>query len=322
MESRIWRNPPEQPTGQPTISPVNDESNLPIERAWPWVLRVAWFGLAPTLGQVLTAATDTRSTPVTWTVLAVSAVLWAAGFLATLIPHPIGLVTVRTAALASIGMCVWGALALNDADKPRTGLLALGLVWTVATAGIVLHPETGHFAVNGPAYPNERRFLLRPAAVVQGVIVPLSVVLVGVASASGPLLLAARQWIAGVVAVAVGAPLAVVLARSLFALARRFVVFVPAGFVLHDLAVLREPVLFRRQSVEAIGAASADTDALDLTLGAAGLATEIRFREKVELTLRDGRSGFREGRSARFLFVPTLPGRMLGEARRRNFPML
>lgn len=317
---------PDVLAGHLRSSPVSDESNLPIERAWPWVLRVAWFGLALTVGPLLIEAGKRYSGSVKWTILAVASLAWSAGFLATLIPHPIGLVTVRCGAGGAVVWATGAAIALYPADARVdahvTVVIGVGLVWAVVVAGVMLYSETGQWSVNGPAYPNERRFLLRPGAAVQVVIVPLSVLLLVVGVTGSLFLLAAKQWLPGIIALAIALPFAIVVARSLYALAKRFVVFVPAGFVLHDMTALREPVLFRRQSVEAIGAASADTDALDLTLGAAGLAMEIRFLEKVELTVREGRKKFREGRSARFLFVPTLPGRMLGEARKRRFPML
>ena len=62
----------------------------------------------------------------------------------------------------------------------------------------------------------------------------------------GPLLLAARQWVAGAVAVAWAACAAWWGVRVLHTLARRWLVFVPAGLVVHDPLALRRPVLLRR----------------------------------------------------------------------------
>ena len=290
-----------------------------LQRAWPWVARAGWFALALTWLPLLSAALSRHSHAVALVVLVVAWVLWAAGFLFTLISHPIGLVAVRCAATFAVGSAVWACTEVLRGSNDRLLLALAGVIVAIAALAVALHPETGHVAVNGPAYPNEKRFLLRPGALFQVLVLPVSAVLVVTGILSGPVLLAARQWAAGGVATIVGGALAVVLSRSLYAMSKRFVVFVPAGFVLHDMTVLREPVLFRRQSIEAIGAALRDSDALDLTSGAAGLASEIRFHEKVELTLRQGRTQFREGRSGRFLFVPTLPGRMLAEARQRRY---
>ena len=289
-----------------------------IERAWPWILRAIWFGVVLMSGRLFGAGVAELSKPVKTVLLVAAWLVWSGCFLATLIAHPLGLVTLRCGALAVVSATVWAAYRVQQSGDHRPALVVAGIGWTVVAAGLALHAETGHFAVNGPAYPNERRFLLRPAAVVQVVVVPLSAGLLVAGAMSGVVLLAAGQWVLGAVLTVLGGVVAVVMSRALYAAARRFVVFVPAGFVLHDLVALREPVLFRRQSIAAVGAAEVDTDALDLTLGAAGLVMEIRFHEKVELTRRVGRDDFREGRSARFLFVPTLPGRMLAEARARG----
>ena len=120
----------------------------------------------------------------------------------------------------------------------------------------------------------------------------------------------------------VGLPLAAVLARALHGLARRWIVFVPAGLVLHDPLSVADPVLFRRQVVESVGPAPAGSDALDLTQGAPGLALELGLREKVPMVLvRPGRGGDQAGASARLLFTPTRPGRVLREAAARRLPV-
>ncbi len=294
---------------------MEEESISRIAGAWPWVIRVVWFALVVSSGAVLTDALSDNSRPMRLVVVGLAWLVWGSGLLATLIPHTISLVVLRCDSLGVVCATVWAALRVVG---DRNGLVAAGLVVALAAGAVALSPETGHFCVNGSAYPNERRFLLRPGALIQMVVVPVSAVSVVVGVVAGPILLGAEQWVMGSAALIVGMGISTVLARSLYALAKRFVVFVPAGFVLHDTAALREPMLYRRQSIESIAPAGANSDALDLTLGAAGLAVEIRFHEKVELTRRVGRATFVDGRSARFLFVPTLPGRFLAEAAKRR----
>jgi hypothetical protein len=175
------------------------------------------------------------------------------------------------------------------------------------------------WSVNGPAYPNERRFPLRvPGWLLIGPLPVAWAVAVG-APVAGALLLADRRWVAGGVLVGLGVPLAVVLVRALHGLSRRWVVFVPAGLVVHDHLALADPVLFMREMVETLGAAEADTDALDLTLGAPGLALELILLEKVPMTLAGrGRQRGESGSSARLMFTPTRPGAVLAEARTRR----
>ncbi len=139
------------------------------------------------------------------------------------------------------------------------------------------------------------------------------------AAVTGPLLLAARSWVAGGVALVVGVPVAVVLARALHSLTQRWAVFVPAGLVLKDHLALLDPVLLRRHLVVDLGPAPADSDALDVTARAPGLALEVRLREPVPLAqVTPGRRGS-EARSPEALrFTPTRPGAVLAEAGRRR----
>src|SRR5438874_10563976 len=105
------------------------------------------------------------------------------------------------------------------------------------------------------------------------------------APAIAVLLLAARAWVTGAIVALIGVPLAVVLVRAMHGLSRRWVVFVPAGLVLHDPMTVADPVLFQRRVVETLRPAPAGTDSLDLTQRATGLALELVLREKVPMVL-------------------------------------
>ena len=287
-----------------------------LEQLWPWILRVVWFLAAPLCAPLFGEALADRSKPVQVLFLSAAWIVWGAGLVATLVPHPAGLVGLRIAGPTLLATTVWAIMQSNVSTLSKS----LGLVCALTSSVVVAFHETGHFCVNGPAYPNERRFLLRPSAPLL-LIAPIAGVLVAAGVLVGPLLLAAKQWIPGALATALGAVVAYILVRSLFGLARRFLVFVPAGFVIHDYSALREPVLFKRGQIEGMRAAPADTDSLDLTLGAPGLVLEFLLKEKVEMSrLMGARDRVGEtGKSARFLAVPTLPGRLLNEARARRY---
>jgi hypothetical protein len=184
---------------------------------------------------------------------------------------------------------------------------------------LVLLPETGELFVNGAAYGDERRHLLRPPAALLLGPLPVAGALLVAGVVTGPLLLAARSWVAGAVAVAIGAPVAVVLARALHSLTHRWVVFVPAGLVLKDHLALLDPVLLRRHLVTALGPAPADSDALDLTARAPGLALEVRLGEPVPLAqVTPGRRGSEARSPVALRFTPSRPGAVLAEAERRR----
>jgi hypothetical protein len=200
--------------------------------------------------------------------------------------------------------------------------IAVGLAWSVVVTFLAFLPATSVHWINGPAYPNERRFpLAPPGALLLG---PIELAWAAIVSLPpvAVLLLAARQWVAGGAIGVVGAAAVVFLGRALNGLSRRWVVFVPAGLVLHDPMSLVDPVLFRRQVVEQLRPAPAGTDALDLTQNAMGLALELVLTEKVPLvritpTQRRGEAGA----SARLVFTPSRPGAVLAEANARRLPV-
>jgi hypothetical protein len=285
---------------------------------WPWVLRVVWLALPFLVGASFAEALADRSDAVRVVAVALAWAWWGAGLIATLIPHPIGLITLRSGSIAVVSAALWSASARPEFDVLGASAVVVALI----AFGIALWSETGHWCVNGPAYANERRFLLRPGAVLLLGPIPLAAGVLAAGTIVGPLLLAARSWVLGGVLTAGGVALAAIAARALYAQCRRFFVFVPAGFVVHDSEVLREPVLFTKKVVEGLRAAPADTDSLDLTANASGLAVEVLLSEKVEITkVKHSRDLGETGRTARFLIVPTLPGRLLRAAAERGFPV-
>jgi hypothetical protein len=275
-----------------------------IDRLVPWALRVAWALVPVVAGAGIAERLDGWDTGAR---TAASVLLWAgwAGVaIATCVARPASLAIVRVGVAAGVAAC-----ALT-----RTP----GVVVAIVAAAIAARPEAAEWFVNGPAYANERRYPLRvPGPVAMG---PLWIasVLVVVGPAEGILLIAAGRYAVGVPVLVIGAALAYLAARSLLVLTRRWVVFVPAGLVLHDPMTLTDPVLFERNVIETLRAAPADTDSLDLTGAALGLALELVLTEKVPMTLNKGRQQSEAGSSARLLFTPTRPGRVMADAAARR----
>jgi hypothetical protein len=285
-----------------------------LPRLLPWAVRASWATLPFTVGAALAGALDERSMALRSTASAGLWAAWAVVLVATLVPHPAGLTALRASAPAVLAATV---LAAVDGEA---GVVSFGVA--VVLVGLCFLPETAMHFVNGPAYPNERRFPLRaPGPVLVAGLLPAWAAVVGPVPA-GVLLWAAGRVVPGVAVVLVGLPVAVVLLRALHGLSRRWVVFVPAGLVLHDPLALSDPVLFPKKVVEELRLAPAGTDSLDLTQGAFGLALELLLREKVPmvLTVPGSRSG-EPGASARLLFSPTRPGAVLREAATRGLPV-
>lgn len=280
----------------------------------PWPTRLAWallpFAVGPALGDALDAST--RAVAVTGAALAWAT--WAGVLLAVVIPRTVSLTAVRVAAPAAMATASWAALAGG-----RAAVDAMGVAWAAVTLVAAFAPTTGDAFVNGSSYGDERRMPLRvPGALLLGP-VALAWAAAVTTPIAAPLLLAARQWVAAGAVAVLGGPAAVVAVRALHGLARRWVVFVPAGLVLHDLHAMVDPVLFPRASIRRLGPAPADGDgALDLTQRALGLALELELVDPVDVAprRRDGRVEL--AAASRLLFTPTRPGALLAEATRRR----
>ncbi|MDQ4098638.1 MAG: hypothetical protein M3144_12320 [Actinomycetota bacterium] len=282
------------------------------DRVVRWVVRGLWVALPFTAGSTLGDALADASRPVQVVANVGLWLGWALGVVATAVALPVSLTVLRVLAPAALAAVVAAAVAGHGSP------LAVG--WTAVTAGWVFSPALGALCVNGPAYPNERRFLLRPPGGLLCGPLALAWGLAVAGMAAGPLLLAAGRWVWGTVATVVGVPVAAVLLRGVHDLSRRWAVFVPAGLVLHDPLTVVDPVLLRRPSVTRLVVARRGTDAVDLTQRAPGLVLEIQLTEEVPLALvRPGQRLGEPVKASRLLITPTRPGALLEEARRRRF---
>jgi hypothetical protein len=257
---------------------------LPAVLLW---VRVIWFAVGVIGAAVLSGVLADRSTPVAVVATGLAAIAWGAGIVAVLLPRSASLTVLR--------------------------LLGVGAMLPAAAVDAF---------VDGSSYGPERRFALRtPAALRLGPIELAWLSIVG-PLVVGPLLLAAGQWIGGVVLLA-GVAATKPALRSLHQLSRRWVVFVPAGMVLHDPIVLSDAVLFPKRIVRGLGPAAVDSidRALDVTGQATGLVLELQLAEDVTVAVREGRTQSRSVETDRLLFAAARPGAVLTEARQRGFTL-
>lgn len=283
-----------------------------VHSAWP--VRAVWLVLPLVTGPAISAALDEASRPVQVVASVGTWAGWATVLVATLVPTTVSLTALRVAAPSAVVAAL--AALVAEGIEPAT---VLGLAGALVAALVALAPETAEAFVDGSSYGDERRLPLRtPVGLLAGP-VELAWLAVVAGLATGPLLLAAEQWVAGGAALAVGLPAAVWGGRVLHTLARRWLVFVPTGLVVHDPLTLLDPVLLRRNRVASLGPAPADSDARDLTGGAPGLALEVRFTEPVELLPAAPRGATAElVEVPAVLVTPARPGRVVAEARRRR----
>lgn len=292
-----------------------------LDRLGLWPARAVWL-VAPlligtALGQVLESEASTPA-------LIVEVSLWLGWFavlVATLAPSPRSLTLIRV-----LGPAAFGALVLVGLAGHWNPTTLLGLGWAALFTAVVFLPTVGDRMINGSAYGSERRMALRPPAFV--LLGPAQVAwLASFAGLVGwAVLVLANQFILAALAAAVGAVAIWASIRVLHQLARRWVVFVPAGFVIHDPLLLVDAVLLRRNEVSTLGPAldplasgRAETGDgyRDLSAGALGLALEVVLRDKTPVTIRENGQA-RNVELDEMVFTPTLPGAMLREARIRG----
>jgi hypothetical protein len=282
-----------------------------------WIARLAWVAVAVAGGSAVDAAVDGRSAAVRWTAAVGGWTTWAAVALALAIPSVRTLTVVRVAAPLAVAATV--ACGLGGAST--VDLLLLGLPTFVAVAA-VLTPEVAIAYVQASAYGDEERFPLRaPAAA--GTAAVLTWVLWAVATVSGPLLLAARQWVVGGLVALAAVAGAVYLAPRWDRLSQRWLVLVPAGLVVRDPVVLADTLMLRRDQITSIGLAREGTDATDLTGPASGYAVEVATAVPLN-AVSASTPADPDGRPIRlraFLVSPSRPGRALERAAARGLPV-
>ena len=284
------------------------------DRLWVWAVRVWWAALPFTAGPVL--ADGLNDTSAAWRSTASVGlwVLWAGVLVGCLLAHPTTLVLVRLAVPSAVAALVWAGMGSAD-----WGQVVLMAAVTGAVAAIALSAPVGQVFVNGISYGDEVRLLLRPSAVLLAGPLPGAAAITVAGVVSGPLLLAAERWAAGAAITVAGAALAVFGARSLYSLTRRWLVFVPAGVVLHDHLAVQDPVLLRRRAVAGVGPAPRGSDALDLSQGAAGLILELAMSQPITLAPPNRRKGrAEEAQASALLITPSRPGQAMELARRRQ----
>jgi hypothetical protein len=215
---------------------------------------------------------------------------WGVALVALLAPRPTGLTVVRIVAPAFVVLAL--AAAVTD-DAPT--LTTIGaILGTTLAAAVVADPAVAVASANGVAYGDERRHPLRTPPALYLAPLPVARALAAAGPATGPLLLADGELVAGLAALVIGVPLALVAFRSLQVLARRWLVVVPAGLVVVDPMTLSDPVLIVRRQLRAVrvrpATAALEAGAVDLRLGATLGTVGIELDATLDV-VRTGRRG-------------------------------
>ena len=285
-----------------------------------WIFRVVWLILPFTAGPLFARALEEAERPLELGATIGLWVVWALLLIASMVPRTETLTAVRIVAPASllaVGLSIISLLDLDTVDFSLT----LAIVGAGAAALLAFRPAVSDAFVDGSSYGDERRFLLKtPGALMAGPIQLVWVTIV-LGAIAGPLLLLAERWVLGGIAVVAGWALAYGAVPVLHRLSNRWLVFVPAGMVVHDKTALREPQLFRRESITALGPAPVDTTYEDLTLNSPGLALRAELIEPSKIILNNRGTDVELTDIGGFLVSPNRPGKVIAEAKERGFPI-
>ena len=242
---------------------------LQPQRVLNSVAMAAWVALA--LSSPWQTIADDASRSVAWVVLTWGWFLWTGVGASLLVPSPISLTIMRTVVPLSVVVSV-------VASQP------LAVFCSVVALIVCASPVFVDAMVQGGAYGDETRFALRTPLpyVVPAVVAWL---LYTAALIGGSLLLAARQYIFGAVLVAMGILLSRTIPRRLHRLARRWLVLVPVGIVVHDHLVLHETIMAHSGKILSVTRTSDIGEAADLTGGVVGDRITIALTEADKVVL-------------------------------------
>jgi hypothetical protein len=288
-----------------------------VERWLPWLARFAWLLVAVIGGAAVDDAVDGRSDAVRW-VAAVGG--WASW---TILTIAMLIASVRTLTIVRVGLPLSGVVAIFAAVAATDSIDLLALAAPALLASLaVFNAEFGRQFVQASAYGDEQRFPLRPP-----VAVAVAAVITWCAWApclvGGPLLLATGNWLLGVILTGIAFVGIVMIGPRWHRLSRRWLVFVPAGVVVHDPVVLADTVSLRTAQIGRIRLAPSSTEAADLTGPTSGYALQVDTIEPVTavFAFTPSEPNGRAIHMTAFLVAPSRPGTALAAAAARHLPV-
>ncbi|MGZ4722776.1 MAG: hypothetical protein ACXV8L_01040 [Ilumatobacteraceae bacterium] len=272
-----------------------------------WWPRILWLAVGVTGVWSIGDALDGRSAGLRATIVVAGWLAWGIGVVALVVPSPLALTVMRMLSALSCGAAV---ISWIGGAAPAAG--AVFVVCAVTCGVFIGGADFGQRCVQASAYGDERRFLLR-APVAFLLPVALAGLLWIAAVLAAPLLLGSKQWVVGGLCAVVAGLLSWLLLPRFNVLARRWLVLVPAGLVVHDQVVLAETLMVPRPDLVAIDLALAETEAADFTGPAGGHVVEVTLRSMMTITLARTTASPR-GTALHvqsFIVAPTRPGAVL-----------
>lgn len=275
-----------------------------------WAMRLSVVSLVLTV-PLLGSQLDVMHTHTRLTAVVVLWLVWAGLLLNILVPSSGSLTALRLLAPTHTGITLILVIggAAETAFWPGFIALTISVVATVAS----LSGDTGRYYVQVSAYGDERRFLLAcpsPMIVVQVLawVLWFGAAVIAAVSLTGDSISSSRLIIGGVAAALTGAGF-VVLPKRFHRYSRRWLVWVPAGIVLHDDVVLAETAMMSRRSLRDVGLwhPGDEPEPLNVTGGRlrSGIVISLREMETIILSANSQHPGGNAMHVQSFLIRPT-----------------
>ena len=221
-----------------------------------WVMRLSVTALVLTV-PLLNSQLDDFHSATRLVTLFILWAIWAGLLLCVLVPSSSTLTALRLLAPAHTAttLIVVSASATDSSSQfasSWTAILALAI--SVVATVAALSGDTGRYYVQLSAYGDELRFLLScpiQMAIIQVVAwaVWFAVGAISVIALAGAATYSLGRLLVGLICGAIAVLGCVVLPRRFHRFSRRWLVWVPAGIVLHDHVVLAETAMVSRRSI-------------------------------------------------------------------------
>jgi hypothetical protein len=275
---------------------------------------VLWVAVAllVLVNQPLTEAVDAQSGALAIAITVTTWAVWLVGLFAIAIAAPICLTAWRLIAPLNVAAAVWIITAVDTYEWSVIALVTcLALASVVVTSG-----EFAQRAINGMAFKNEQRFLLRAPGAFALAPLPLMCAITSISSVGAILTVADQRWLLGAISGTIALFSLSVALKVIHTFSERWAVVVPAGLVIRDPLVLNDTVLAPFADITSFGPAPLGSDALDLTENALGLALQLQLSNSTFVAKRDLRRRTDAGYHATgMLIAPISPAELLASVK-------
>ena len=283
-----------------------------LNKSFIWVLRIL-VAILPFIGAGVDELVSERSTSVQNVATVLAWAVWATSVLSVFILHPATLTVLRMA----VPVITATLLYISVTGAIDTSQIICAAI-SVAILLISFNADLGNAFIQASAYGDEKRFLLRPPVALVAPVLLIAMMLL-TATVAAPILIAAENLPLGMICGVVSAVGFWFFARRIHQLSRRWFVFVPAGFVVHDETLLGTNLMIRKHDLVEIQLAKRDTQAADLTALTWGVPLELRFKQPQDVSLTSLTAKHLKAVSAihasSILIAPSRPGAVLRAAK-------